>query len=102
VYSANRITVGSIPLTGANRWNGTLHAWLPQPTEAIFVIPDLDLDIWRAANLLIDQHGVDAENVAIRRAEELNEQNDLGGLLTWMRIREVIVQLQSKPSGMAH
>ena len=61
-----------------------------------------DPDIWRAANLLIDQHGAEAEKVAIRRAEEMNEQNDLGGLLTWIRIRDAIVHLQSKPSGMAH
>jgi len=61
-----------------------------------------DLDIWRAANLLIQQHGADAEKVAILRAEEMSEQNDLGGHLTWLRIREAIVQLQAKPSGMAH
>ena len=65
-------------------------------------MPIPDLDIWRAANLLIERHGADAEKVAIRCAEEMNQQNDLGGHLAWLRIREAIVQLQAKPSGTAH
>jgi hypothetical protein len=100
VYSANRITVRADPVDGGKSLER--HVACLAPTANRSNICDSHLDIWRAANLLIDQHGVDAENVAIRRAEELNEQNDLGGLLTWMRIREAIVQLQSKPSGMAH
>lgn len=60
------------------------------------------LDIWRTANLLMEQYGADAERVAIRRVEEMNEQNDLGGQLRWLRIREAIVQLRAKPRGMPH
>jgi hypothetical protein len=35
-----------------------------------------DRDIWRAANLLIGQHGADAEIVAARRADEMLERGD--------------------------
>ena len=30
-----------------------------------------DIDIWRAANLLMTQHGADAEMVAAQRADEM-------------------------------
>jgi|HubBroStandDraft_4_1064222.scaffolds.fasta_scaffold2567111_1 hypothetical protein len=46
-----------------------------------------DLDIWRAANLVIRQHGADAEIVAAQRADELLEQGDRDGQLLWLRIR---------------
>jgi hypothetical protein len=36
-----------------------------------------DLDIWRAANLLIEQHGADAEIVAAQRADALSEAGDV-------------------------
>jgi len=56
-----------------------------------------DLDIWRTANLLIQQHGENAEKVAIRRAEEMNEENDLDGFMTWRRIRTAVATLQGRP-----
>jgi len=57
-----------------------------------------DHDIWRAAIQLKEQFGGEAERVAIRRTEEMNERNDLGGMLRWMRIRQAIVALQGKPA----
>ena len=35
-----------------------------------------DLDIWRAANLLIRQHGADAEVVAAQRADEMLDRGE--------------------------
>lgn len=61
-----------------------------------------DIDIWRAATLLIKQHGQDAEIVAARRVDELLEQEDLDGRAVWLRIRRAIVELQSAPTGTAH
>jgi hypothetical protein len=61
-----------------------------------------DIDIWRAANMLIEQHGKDAEWVAIQRVEEMNQQNDLGGSITWGRIRVAVAELQAKRSGPLH
>ena len=56
-----------------------------------------DFDIWRAANLLIEQHGEDAERVAMRRVEDMNEENDLEGFMVWSRIRRAVATLQERP-----
>ncbi len=61
-----------------------------------------DLDTWRAANLLIRQHGDDAELAAARRAELMLERGDLEGQTVWMRIRRAIVELQALATGPAH
>jgi len=61
-----------------------------------------DLDIWRAANLLIRQHGPDAELEAAKRADLMLERGNLDGLSLWKRIRRAIVELQAPPSGPPH
>jgi len=61
-----------------------------------------DLDIWRAANLLIRQHGADAELAAARRADLMLNRGDLEGQTVWKRIRRAIVELQAPPTGPAH
>ena len=38
-----------------------------------------DLDIWRSARLLVDQHGADAPVEAAMRVDELLEAGDLDG-----------------------
>ena len=47
-----------------------------------------DLDIYRAANLLFKQHGVDAELVAARRVGQMIERGDFEfeGVRMWQRI----------------
>ncbi len=62
------------------------------------VIPDLD--IYRSAKLLIDQHGQDALLEAALRADELLDQGDLDGQRVWMRIRAAVVELRgTQPDG---
>jgi hypothetical protein len=61
-----------------------------------------DLDIWRAANLLVKQHGADAEIVAARRAGELMEREDWDDRVVWLRIRRAVAELQAQPSGPVH
>jgi len=61
-----------------------------------------DLDIWRAAVLLIRQHGKDAELQAARKADLMLERCDREGQLLWQRIRQAIVELQAPPSGPGH
>jgi hypothetical protein len=61
-----------------------------------------DLDIWRAANLLIQQHGADAELAAARRADLMLERGDLEGQTVWKRISRAIAELQAPPTGPAH
>jgi hypothetical protein len=52
-----------------------------------------DLDIWRAANLLIREHRDDAEIVAARRADEMLDRGDHEGQLVWSGIRGTIAEV---------
>src|SRR4051794_35273152 len=49
-----------------------------------------DLDTYRAAKLLIDQHGADAEIRAAWRADILVVDGDVEGSASWRRILTVI------------
>ncbi len=55
-----------------------------------------DHDIYRAAKLLIDQHGEDAPIRAAMRADELLEAGDLDGQAIWKRILWAVDELLSK------
>jgi len=59
-----------------------------------------DIDIWRAANLLIRQRGADAEIEAARLADLMLGRGDREGQLVWMRIGRAIVELQAPPAGL--
>jgi hypothetical protein len=64
------------------------------------VIPDLD--IYRAANLLIDRHGGDALIEAARMIDRMLDLGDPEGRQVWKRIKGAIEALQAPPSGAAH
>ena len=53
-----------------------------------------DPGIYRAAKLLIDQHGDDAAIRAAVRADVLLEEGDVDGAIVWRRIIEAIEELQ--------
>ena len=55
-----------------------------------------DLDIYRAANELIKQHGEDAPIHAAMRADKLMEAGDMEGKAVWLRITKAIDELLSK------
>ena len=57
-----------------------------------------ELDIWRSAQLLINQHGDQAELVAAGRVDDMIERGDPKGESTWKRIRDAIRELRA-PSG---
>lgn len=64
-----------------------------------------DLDIYRSAKLLIDQHGEDARLEAAMRADKLLAKGDLDGKRAWVRIFAAIEKLertQSEPGERAH
>jgi len=61
-----------------------------------------ELDIWRAANLLIRKHGIEAELFAAQRADRMLERGDRDGRLVWMRIMRAIRELQSPPPNRLH
>jgi hypothetical protein len=53
-----------------------------------------DIDVWRAADLLIKRHGgKDAAIVAAQRADECLASGDLDGQGIWKRIVEAILDL---------
>ncbi len=64
-----------------------------------------DLDIWRSANLLVQQHGEDAPVEAAMRADAMLEKGDLDGCAAWKRILRAVEELQGaapKPGEAVH
>ncbi len=60
-------------------------------------MPD-DLDIYRSAKLLIDQHGEDAPIFAAMQADKCLEAGNLDGKATWMRVIGAIKELTNTDS----
>lgn len=56
----------------------------------------LDLNIYRSAKLLIDQHGDEAPIHAAMNADELMEAGDMEGRAVWLRIVKAVEELLSK------
>ncbi len=52
-----------------------------------------DLDIYRSAKLLIDQHGEDAPIFAAMQADKCLEGGDLDGKAVWMGVIRAIKEL---------
>jgi hypothetical protein len=53
-----------------------------------------EIDIWRTAALLINQHGVEAGLVAAKRAETLHRQGDHERCAVWINIWKSIDALR--------
>ena len=58
-----------------------------------------DLDIYRSAKLLINQHGADALIEAALRAGELLYAGDFDGQAVWLRIRKAVLELLKPGDG---
>ena len=56
-----------------------------------------DLDIYRAAKLLIGQHDQEAPIRAAERADDLLEAGDIEGAAIWRAILDAIEELQRGP-----
>jgi hypothetical protein len=61
-----------------------------------------DLDIYRAANLLIERHGADAVMEAARMIDRMLDTGDFEGREVWRRIQRAIEALQAPPDGTIH
>ncbi len=62
-------------------------------------MPD-EIDIYRSAKLLIDQHGEDAPIFAAMQADRCLEGGDLDGKAVWMRVIGAIKELlNQQPPG---
>ena len=57
-----------------------------------------ELDIYRAANLLIDRHGGDALVEAAKMIDRMLELGDPEGRQVWRLIKRAIEQLQAAPT----
>ena len=55
-----------------------------------------EIDIYRSAKLLIDQHGEDAPIFAAQQADACLEKGDLDGKAVWMRVIGAIKELQDR------
>ena len=53
-----------------------------------------NLDIYRSAKLLIDQHGEDAAIHAAMQADKLAEADDRKGRRVWLRVIKAVEELQ--------
>ena len=58
-----------------------------------------DLDIYRSAKILVEQHGADAKHEATRRADALRDKGDLDGQAVWLRIRAAVLELLKPGDG---
>ena len=58
-----------------------------------------EIDIYRSAKLLIDQHGEDAARHAAIRADALLKAGNTEGRRVWLSIREAIKELQRTRPG---
>ncbi len=55
-----------------------------------------DLDLWRAANVMIKRYGDGAATEAAMRADEFLDQGIIDGQRLWMRIMQTIEELQQE------
>ncbi len=53
-----------------------------------------DLDLWRAAKIMVKRYGTGATTEAAMRADEFLDQGILDGQRLWMRIMQTIEELQ--------
>ncbi len=58
-----------------------------------------DLDIYRAASVIIKQYGEDARVHAAMRADAMLEKGDLDGYAVWKRILRVVRELDGTAPG---
>jgi hypothetical protein len=78
-----------------------LNVCRPQACSVRRVIPEID--IWRAATLMLKRYGEKALEQSITRADELAAGGDHDGADTWRRITVAVEQLaNTTPPGPLH
>jgi hypothetical protein len=78
-----------------------LNLCRPQACSLRRVIPEID--IWRAATLMLKRYSDKALEQSITRADELAADGDHNGADTWRRITAVVEQLaNTTPPGPLH
>ena len=61
----------------------------------------LEIDIWRVAKMLVDEHGDAAAFAASSRADALLDKGDIDGQRVWLRVLSAVRVLQNtdRPPG---
>jgi hypothetical protein len=78
-----------------------LNVYRPQVCDFACVIPEID--IWRAATLMLKRYRDKALEQSITRANELAADGDHAGADTWRRITTAVEQLANiTPPGPLH
>jgi hypothetical protein len=57
-----------------------------------------ELDVWRAANILLKRYEEEAVFIAAKRADALLDQGDTEGCGVWIRITRAITDLERQMS----
>jgi hypothetical protein len=57
-----------------------------------------EIDLWRSANLLIQQHGDKAAEVAAGKVVEMQRAGDGEGMAVWVGVMLAIRELTKEPS----
>jgi hypothetical protein len=71
-----------------------LKEWRSKACNLVRVIPEID--IWRAANLMLKRYGDKALEESAARADELAAQDDFNGAAVWRRIIDAVGQLANQ------
>ena len=62
-----------------------------------------EIDIWRAAQLMLKRYGDKALDKTVARADQLAAAGDENGAATWRRITNAVAQLANQtPPGPVH
>ena len=62
-----------------------------------------DLDIYRAAHMLLERHGAEATLEAAKMIDAMLERGDIEGRAVWLRIKQAISDIEARqPSGSVH
>jgi hypothetical protein len=78
-----------------------LNIFRPRSCSFHGVIPEID--IWRAANLMLKRYGEKALEESAARADELDSHDDYNGAAIWRRITAAVEQLENTtPPGPVH
>ncbi len=59
-----------------------------------------EVDIYRAAHLMMHSHGGDAELEAARYADRMLQRGNRNEVLTWFRILRTIAVMRQAPAGL--
>jgi hypothetical protein len=61
-----------------------------------------NLDLCRAANMLIERHGKEPSVEAAKMIDAMLDRGDLAGRAVWLRIKRAIAELQAGPISSPH